>query len=137
MTGAARACISSGMRLSTAALLVSLAACASREIPAPVPLAQKAAAPQGRSPPEARRAAPAVGDARCTADADCTLTRIPAGGCCASLCEPRAVTAREAAALNAAGAACRCAEPQCAPERMQVVPFCQAGSCASRQESMQ
>ena len=124
------------MRHSIAAALISLA-CASREIPAPVPLSQKAA-PQARSAPDLRRPAPAAAeDSRCTKDADCTLTRIPAGGCCASLCEPRVVTGKEAAALDASGAACRCAEPQCAPERTQVVAFCQAGSCASRRESMQ
>lgn len=134
------------MRLFLAAALVALA-CASREIPAPAPLAQTVA-PQARAAPEARpsetrppleaRGAPAaVGDSRCTTDADCTLTRIPPGGCCSSLCEPRVVTVKQAAALDSAGAACRCAQPQCAPERTQVVPFCQAGSCAGRQESMQ
>lgn len=134
------------MRLFLAAALVALA-CASREIPAPAPLAQSVAsqaraAPEAppseaRPPLEARGAPAAAGDLRCTTDADCTLTRIPAGGCCASLCEPRVVTVKQAAALAAAGAACRCAEPQCAPERTQMVPFCQAGSCAGRRESMQ
>ncbi len=124
------------MRLFSAAALIALA-CASREIPAPVPLAQQAAASQAKAAPEARGAAPAGDDARCATDADCTLTRIPAGGCCASLCEPRVVTVKQAAALDSGGAACRCAEPQCAPERMQVVAFCRAGSCASRRESMQ
>ena len=140
------------MRLSIAAALVALA-CASREIPAPAPLAQTAApqaraapetqpAPEARAAetrpaPEARPAPAAVRDSRCTTDADCTLTRVPPGGCCPSLCELRAVTVKQAAALDSAGAVCRCAEPQCAPERTQVVPFCQAGSCTGRRESMQ
>jgi len=77
--------------------------------------------------------------AECRTDADCVLERRPAGDCCESLCQPRAVPRAEQAALEARcqGQIARCAMPACAPQRSIPVPVCLAGRCSVRQESNQ
>lgn len=123
------------MRLPILATL-ALLACASREAPPPAPLA---VARQVTRPEAVRAAEPAapVGS-ECKTDADCATTRVPEGACCPSLCEPRAVPAKRAAALEAAISTCRpaCTQPQCAPARTHAAA-CVSGACVARQESMQ
>ena len=90
--------------------------------------------------PSSRQAPPAVReDGPCASDADCAITRVPPGGCCALLCEGRAVTTRRAAELDAALESCRpaCAEPQCAPMASQVVAVCRKARCTVERQSMQ
>jgi hypothetical protein len=73
---------------------------------------------------------------RCTVDADCAVTRVPEGGCCPTLCSPRAVTRREAEALDANVPRCNksgnCPEPVCRPPTNEIVPACLQGRCAIR-----
>ncbi len=77
-------------------------------------------------------------DAPCSTGSDCTLTRVPAGSCCPTLCEPRAVTARRGAELEAASASCRrCALPSCAPPRTETVAVCDQRRCVTRAQPMQ
>ncbi|MFL5308849.1 MAG: hypothetical protein ACJ79H_00205, partial [Myxococcales bacterium] len=68
-------------------------------------------------------------DAPCASNADCTVTRIAPGSCCASLCSPRAVTATRAKELEERAADCRgCIEPLCRdPGRVDAT--CRAGRC--------
>ena len=124
------------MRFLIVALLAL--ACAAREAPAPGPaaVAHQTVKPRAKAVPP--RPLPAADDAPCARDAECAATRVPAGGCCPSSCDPRPVTAQRAAALDAATASCRpaCAEPQCAPERTQLVVTCQAGRCVGHDEPM-
>ena len=44
--------------------------------------------------------APASPEAERRSDAECAITRVPQGECCARLCSGRAVTAKEAQALD-------------------------------------
>ena len=76
---------------------------------------------------------------QCRTGADCVLERRPAGDCCESLCEPRAVSRAEQAATESRcqGQAARCAMPVCAPQRTISVPVCSSGRCSIRQESNQ
>jgi len=70
-------------------------------------------------------------DAPCATDADCTLTRIAPGSCCASLCSPRAVTRARAKELEQRGAECRgCIEPLCR-DPGRVAAACRAGRCVA------
>ncbi len=71
-------------------------------------------------------------DAPCANDADCTLTRVAPGSCCASLCSPRAVTRRRGAELEQRSAGCRgCVEPLCRdPGRVEAT--CSAGRCVAQ-----
>jgi hypothetical protein len=148
------------MRLAASACALLLA-CASRnqEKPAQVTTALPGTPPPVATPAPARAPDPGpspaaaspernpagggsqADDAPCAKDGDCGETRVPAGGCCPTLCTPRVVTRRRAAALEANAASCNagraCAELQCAPQRVHLVPVCQAGRCAGREETMQ
>lgn len=79
---------------------------------------------------------------RCEADADCELTRVAPGGCCASLCEGRAVTKERAGALAAAEASCSttlgapCPVMPCRPPRSRVTAACEAGRCVERRQKL-
>ena len=91
-----------------------------------------------RGNPDARErpAPPQAGgpdEAPCANDADCTLTRVAPGSCCASLCSPRAVTRARGAELEQRSAGCRgCVEPLCRdPGRVEAT--CRAGRCVARQ----
>jgi hypothetical protein len=85
------------------------------------------------------RAASDPDAAPCAADADCALTSVPKGGCCPTLCSPRAVTRARAAALDAGIGSCdgggKCPQPLCLPPRARVVPACEAGRCVERTET--
>lgn len=147
------------MRSIWAAALGSLLACASansqtgaRERPAPAapaPTPAAASAPAAPRPMTAAEAAEKAhqewirsrgsgGDARaaddgpCSDDADCTLTRIAPGSCCATLCSPRAVTRARGAELDQNGASCKpCIEPLCRdPARFEA--NCLSGRCIAR-----
>jgi hypothetical protein len=66
----------------------------------------------------------------CTAAADCTTTRVPTGGCCATLCDARPITTVRAAELAPHYASCRnCPVPLCRPSRYVRVPACVEGRC--------
>jgi hypothetical protein len=81
--------------------------------------------------PGAQRQESGADDAPCATDADCTLTRVAPGGCCSSLCSPRAVTRARAKELEQRGAECRgCIEPLCR-DRGRLAPACQAGRCVA------
>ena len=71
-------------------------------------------------------------DAPCATDADCTLTRVAPGTCCATLCSPRAVTRARGRELEQSGAECRgCIEPLCRdPGRVEAA--CQSGRCVTK-----
>jgi hypothetical protein len=76
-------------------------------------------------------------DRPCSSDADCALTRVAAGGCCETLCVPRAVTRTKADALGADDRACMhgkpCPEISCHPLGQQGVEAkCEAGRCNAR-----
>jgi hypothetical protein len=73
-------------------------------------------------------------DGPCSSDDQCALTRVPPGGCCETLCAPRAVTRARADALRADDRAClhgkMCPEVSCHPLGQQGVEAkCQAGRC--------
>ena len=70
----------------------------------------------------------------CQADADCALTRVAEGACCAMLCAPRVVTARRAQELRQKSARCGrpCPHPLCRPPRESVTPACLEHRCTAR-----
>ena len=71
-------------------------------------------------------------DAPCAADADCTLTRVPPGTCCATLCSPRAVTLARGAELDREAAGCvACVQPLCR-DGARVEAACVGGRCTAR-----
>jgi hypothetical protein len=75
-------------------------------------------------------------DASCATDDDCTFTRLAPGACCAMLCSPRAVTKKDAAALDAHARSCpmshECPQPSCAPPRQATWPACEKNRCVTR-----
>ncbi|QSQ24015.1 hypothetical protein JY651_03280 [Pyxidicoccus parkwayensis] len=76
--------------------------------------------------------------AECRADADCEITLVPEGECCARMCSGRAVPVAEARALEARVNACRehgdrCVIPPCAPPRTRPVAVCTGGRCGVRE----
>jgi hypothetical protein len=86
----------------------------------------------GDAPGAAAQKGARADDAPCASDADCTLTRVAPGTCCATLCSPRAITAARGAEIDRAGAECRgCVEPLCRdPGRVEAA--CRAGRCVTR-----
>jgi hypothetical protein len=94
--------------------------------------APRAAAPDASVP--AATDAPTPDDGPCQADPDCALTPVEPGGCCATLCYPRAVTRQRALELEASAASCssRCDKPQCAPLKTDLEAACVAGRCRAR-----
>jgi hypothetical protein len=72
-------------------------------------------------------------DAPCSGDADCMLTRVAPGSCCATLCSPRAVTRARGAELERNSASCKpCVEPLCRdPGRLEAT--CLDRRCVARQ----
>jgi hypothetical protein len=81
------------------------------------------------------KASPGAPDSPCTTAADCALTLVPPGGCCPTLCVPRAVTSQRALALESTFAACRrtaaCAPSSCQPAR-NLVPACVTNHCIAQ-----
>ena len=80
--------------------------------------------------------APKVSD-KCTTDADCAFTTMADGDCCPSLCPPRVVSKRSAAALAKYAKECKkpeggCPVPECMPPRMQTTAACVSGRCVAR-----
>jgi len=78
-----------------------------------------------------------VEDGPCSSDDQCALTRVPEGGCCETLCVPRAVTRARADALRADDRAClhgkMCPEVSCHPLGQQGVEAkCEAKRCIAR-----
>jgi hypothetical protein len=94
------------------------------------------AAPEPPATPEAARRPAAAAGTECAGDSDCALTRIPDGGCCATLCTPRAVLRATADALQAHAGECMngkaCPLPPCAPPRAQHVAACVSGRCIAQ-----
>lgn len=88
-------------------------------VPAPDPAA-KPAPPLGpkRTPPPPPAAS--SGKAPCREDSDCVLTFVPEGGCCRSLCQPRAVSPAEARLTDERVAQCEKESRPCA------IPMCRA-----------
>jgi|GEM_PF-5328958 len=87
---------------------------------------------------EAPGAAPASPEAERRSDAECAITLVPQGECCARLCSGRAVTAKEAQTLDARVSACEergkpCSIPPCAPPRTRPVAVCTGGRCGARE----
>jgi len=141
-----------------AALCISVIACAARtpETPpapaasvvatqmpsdAPPPAPPQPVVPPGPAHLEAQPRADAGAmaqstpdEASCATGADCALTRVAEGACCAMLCTPRVVSARRAQVLHANSLHCGrpCPHPLCTPERDQVVPACADGRCVGR-----
>ena len=112
------------MRAVAIALLLG---CASRQAPP-----EAVATTEAASLPMTASAAAAD----CASDSECALTRIPDGGCCPTLCTPRAVTRERADALQAHVAECSqgkpCPLPPCAPPRLQHFPACVSGRCVAQ-----
>jgi hypothetical protein len=79
--------------------------------------------------------------AGCAADKDCAFTRVPAGGCCPMLCEPRAVTRKRAEMLEAAIGRCsdsgQCPQPLCRPPSETFVAACVKNRCVARSAGTQ
>jgi hypothetical protein len=74
-------------------------------------------------------------DNSCAGDEECTLTRVPEGGCCPQLCAPRAVAVRVARKLRRGMSRCEggrhCVMPMC--RMMQAVEAaCIESRCQSR-----
>jgi len=78
-----------------------------------------------------------VDDAPCSTDDQCALTRVAAGGCCETLCVPRAVTRARADAIATNQTSCThgraCPDISCHPLGQSVDVKCQAGRCLARQ----
>lgn len=78
----------------------------------------------------------ATDDARCSTDDDCTFTHIAPGACCPMLCEPRAVTKKEAEALDAHVRTCapghQCPVPLCRAPRFSTMPACVQNRCIAK-----
>ena len=74
--------------------------------------------------------------AGCADDKDCAFTRVPAGGCCPMLCEPRPVTRKRAEILEVAIGTCskggQCPQPLCRPPSETFVPACVKRRCIAR-----
>ncbi|MFL5363351.1 MAG: hypothetical protein ACJ78U_20480 [Myxococcales bacterium] len=75
-------------------------------------------------------------DAPCSTDDQCALTRVAAGGCCETLCVPRAVTRARADALAAKQTSCTqgrtCPDISCHPLGQSVGVRCEAGRCLAQ-----
>lgn len=85
--------------------------------------------------PEPQAANSGDAEARCTRDADCTLTRLSDEGCCPMLCTPRAISTtalarREKACANFQESSCP--EPMCRPPPGAPSAVCQSGQCTVR-----
>jgi len=71
----------------------------------------------------------------CKTDDDCGTTRMAAGDCCPSLCQPRVVSKKSAQALAKYAAVCKkpeggeCPVSECAPPQAAVVAACVSGKC--------
>ena len=72
----------------------------------------------------------------CKTDADCGTTKMADGDCCPSLCQPRVVSKKSAAALKKYATVCRkpegfdeCPVPECAPPQTGLVAACLSGRC--------
>jgi hypothetical protein len=81
---------------------------------------------------------PTAQAAECRSDADCAITLVPEGECCARLCTGRAVTVAEDQALDVRERECRergerCIIPPCAPPRTRPVAVCTGGRCGVRE----
>jgi len=75
-------------------------------------------------------------DGPCSTDDQCALTRVPEGGCCETLCIPRAVTRGRADALGKDDRACLhgkiCPQVSCHPLGQSVEAKCEASRCVAR-----
>ncbi len=72
----------------------------------------------------------------CQDNEECTSTRVPPGGCCASLCTSRPITKLHAAEQEKRKASCReCPQPLCRPSAGARVPACVQGICALLRQS--
>ena len=125
--------------LLTACILSFGCASGSKQAPAATVTAAEAAAILSRQHPVAGGdAAPAAAsdDASCASDDDCTSTRLAHGACCPMLCSPRAVTRKEAEALDAHVKSCGmthpCPQPSCAPPRQMTYPACEKNRCVTK-----
>jgi hypothetical protein len=99
--------------------------------------------PPAQTPPasmEPLAADPAEAEARCTRDADCTLTRLSDEGCCPTLCTPRAISTTALARRQKSCANFQessCAESMCRAPRGAPSAVCQGGRCTVRLTSME
>jgi hypothetical protein len=107
--------------------------------------APDAADAAARNPPREARGSGGDGGASdddatgCSADKDCSLTRVQRGACCASLCVPRPVTRKAAEALDANSGRCdqaKCIHPLCRPETQTLTPACVENRCVARPAPM-
>lgn len=110
----------------------------SSEAPTPTRETDAGAAPP--SNPESLAANPGEAEARCTRDADCTLTRLSDEGCCPNLCTPRAISTtalarRQKSCVNVPETSCP--EPMCRPPPGAPNAVCQSGRCTVRFTSME
>jgi type IV secretory pathway VirB10-like protein len=75
-------------------------------------------------------------DAPCSSDDQCALTRVATGGCCETLCVPRAVTRARADTLAAKQTSCAhgaaCPDISCHPPGQSVGVKCEAGRCLAQ-----
>ena len=139
------------MRNLLAACILSFAcASGSKQAPAPAATVMAGSMPSNTPAPEAAAVlsrhhpaaagdpAPAAvsDDASCATDDDCTSTRLAPGACCPMLCSPRAVTKKEAEALEAHVKSCAmthpCPQPSCAPPRRMTFPACEKNRCVTK-----
>jgi hypothetical protein len=112
--------------------------------PPPAPEGERRPQAQPWPPPSSTTPAPdseATASAQCTQDADCGLTLVPEGSCCAMLCNPRPVSSKEAEALRKKEQECEkkqpCPVPMCAPPRRRPQAVCEAGRCAVRHVNLE
>ncbi len=116
---------------------ITLTTPAQKTAPGPETAAE-AAEKLAAQPATAQLAAAGADDLACTSDDDCGFTRVGPGDCCPTMCNPRVVTKKQAAELEAHIALChpgpnQCPVPLCRPPQKRTSPSCQAGRCIAKE----
>jgi hypothetical protein len=121
-------------------IALALVVCATLSGVASVAIADEpaSASHQARKKKKSSKPAAVKASFACKTDADCAFTTYADGGCCPSLCQPRAVAKTSADALERYAAACakpngrECPELSCAAPSSARVPACVSGKCVAR-----
>ena len=98
--------------------------------------AARAAAQDSSTRAEAGQGSTGEGTDPCSVDADCGLTSVGPGACCALLCAPRAVAREKAKQLEAGSRQCAggCPIPSCAQPPWRFSAACVKGRCTRKAE---